>query len=857
MQQLLERDELLTYLNDALAAATGGEGRFVVLTGEAGAGKSALVRAFVAEHSSDASIRVGACDPLTTPRPLGPLQDVARQGTQISDALREGLPPATTFALLLDELRAATVPTVLVVEDVHWADASTLDLLRYLARRIVDVPVVVVVTHREDEGHVDHPARVMLGDIASGMGVARHVVPPLSKNAVRRLTEGTSIDPNALFEATEGNPFYVTEVLAAGPQEVPVRVVDVVLARAARLPGDARSVLEIASAMRTRLSPELLVEASAGDSLGLDACLMSGMLVLDHHAVRFRHEIARRAVESSLAPMRRRQIHQLLLRLLTASSADAATLAFHAHEAGDTEVFLTQSRLAADRAAALGAHREAAVHMAALLDGVKEQSPEERAVLLDRLSFEFYLTGDMDAAIAARNDALVVWRHIGDVRRTGDSLRWLSRLYWFAAREVESAAAAREAVELLEPEAAGHELGMTYSTLAQLAMLRANTAETIAWSTKALNLADSLDDIEVKVHTLNNLGTITFATDGSEALTSSLALALEHDMPDHAARAYANLMFASLCVGDVDAAARHGGEGLAYCIEHDLDAYRWYITAIRGRLALMVDDWEAGYAEASEALRPDATLLTRLIALAVLGRIASRRGDPRATELLDEAFAIASGTDEPQRLAPVFAAHAESAWLHNASLRPDILGSSPGALLVPYPWDRGEVAVWLQRLGQRVDADVAGDSPYSLSLAGDHAAAHAAWTALGRHYEAALAAIDGDDVMTLREAAGWLADRGAARVLQRASARLRELGAVGVRPPRASTASNPAGLTQREVEVLSLVASGLPDRDIAERLVLSQRTIHHHVAAVLRKLQVSSRREAGEAARSRGIELPM
>src|SRR3954451_10800235 len=229
--QPLERDELLAVLKYALDSATSGEGQLVVLTGEAGAGKSALVRAFLAENAVGATIRVGACDPLTTPRPLGPLQDMAVQGTPMADALLKGLAPATTFALLLDELRGAATPTVLVVEDVHWADASTLDLLRYLARRIVDVPALVVVTYREDEGHIDQSARIMLGDIASGVGVARHVVPPLSQDAVRRLSDGTSIDAESLFMATEAKPFYVTEVLAAAPQEIPVRIADVVLAR--------------------------------------------------------------------------------------------------------------------------------------------------------------------------------------------------------------------------------------------------------------------------------------------------------------------------------------------------------------------------------------------------------------------------------------------------------------------------------------------------------------------------------------------------------------------------------------------------------------------------------------------------
>src|SRR5437763_12422442 len=190
-------------------------------------------------------------------------------------------------------------------------------------------------------------------------------------------------------------------------------------------------------------------------------------------------------------------------------------------------------------------------------------------------------------------------------------------------------------------------------------------------------------------------------------------------------------MLASVCVGDFAAAERYGEQAIAYCIDHDLDAYRWYLTAIRGRLALEVDDWQGAITHASEALRPGASLLTRIVALVVLGRVGSRRGDEQAAALLDEAFDITAGTGEPQRLAPVFAAHAEAAWLRNRGLRADVLAASTVALRSSYLWDRGEVAVWLRRLGHDVDGDAPPGSPFDLSLAGDHAAAHAGWTARG------------------------------------------------------------------------------------------------------------------------------
>jgi DNA-binding CsgD family transcriptional regulator/tetratricopeptide (TPR) repeat protein len=856
---LFERDGLLAALEESLATADRGNGRFVLVAGEAGAGKSTLVRTFLRAHRDDVTVRLGACDPLTTPRPLGPLQDVVVEGSGLADALDAGLAPSRTFPLLLDELRAAAAPTVLVVEDAHWADESTLDLLRYLARRIVDVRTLVVVTYREDDLGIDHPVRLMVGDLASTAGVDKLLVPPLTRQAVEQIAVSGGVDGDSLYRATGGNPFYISEVLAAGPCAVPDRVFDAVLARAARLPDDARSVLETASVISTRVGIELLAAAAGEVAAGLDACLVSGMLVMEDDAVRFRHELARRAVESSLSPMRRRQIHRDLLPLLTQTAADAATLAHHAVAAGDTQAVILYGLQAADRAAALGAHREAAAHLAEVLRHSGEGAPADRGVLLDRLSYECYLTDQIDEAIAAREQALKTWQEIGDGRRVGDALRWLSRLYWFVARGEEAAEAGCAAVEVLQKQPEGHELAMAYSNLAQLAMLRTDGTNALHWGAKALDVARVLDDIEVQVHALNSLGTIHQIVGdpvGIEELERSLSLALENDMQEHVARAYTNLMTTSLMTRRLDAASRYADLGIAYATEHDLDAFRWYMTAWRATGALSTNDWKGAADDAAAVLRlHKVSLVTRMIALQVLGRITARRGDDESIDLLDEALAIAVTTGEPQRLAPVVIAHAEAAWLRNESLCDEVLATTAVALRSHHAWEQSELAVWLMRLGHPVQMSAPHEVPFALSLAGEHDKAYAAWMERGCHYEAALAAIDGDDARRIRASAEWLVTQGATAVLPRASARLRELGSTGLRGPRPKTARNPSGLTQREVEVLALMAEGLADRQIAQRLVLSPRTIHHHVSAVLRKLDVTSRHEAGDEARRLGIPL--
>jgi len=247
---LLERASMLEELSDVLAATAAG-GRVVLLAGEAGIGKSALVKRFTERQSADARFLLGACDPLLTPRALGPLHDIAPQtGGRLAELLASGGPREAVFAAFLDQLARPPQPWVVVVEDAHWADEATLDLLVFLGRRLERTPAMLIVTYRDDELGADHPLRGVLGALPQGV-VHRMRPRPLSEAAVAELARRAGRPATGLRALTGGNPLLVTEVLAAGDAGVPMTVRDLVLARLAGLPAGAQEVVRLVAVVPT------------------------------------------------------------------------------------------------------------------------------------------------------------------------------------------------------------------------------------------------------------------------------------------------------------------------------------------------------------------------------------------------------------------------------------------------------------------------------------------------------------------------------------------------------------------------------------------------------------------------------
>jgi predicted ATPase len=356
--------------------ASAGRGRLVLVSGEAGVGKTALLRRFADPAGACARVLWGACDPLFTPRPLGPFVDIAEQmpGT-FAELARQEAKPQQMVQVLLRELGSSET-TVIVLEDLHWADEASLDLVELVGRRVEKVPALVVASFRDDEVDAVHPLRLVLGRLATVPAVARLPISPLSLGAVMALAEPFGADERAVFERTGGNPFFVTEVLSCGLSTIPPTVRDAVLARAARAGPDGVRLLQAIAIMPSAVDMRFLGELAGADARHIDRCLACGMLVDESGRVRFRHELARLAMEDAIPPARRSRLHRAALRALTSASretgaakgrdwacspvVDPARLVHHAEHAGDAAAVLSLASAAGDRAAAVGAHREAA-----------------------------------------------------------------------------------------------------------------------------------------------------------------------------------------------------------------------------------------------------------------------------------------------------------------------------------------------------------------------------------------------------------------------------------------------------------------------------------------------------------------
>ncbi|MGV0848689.1 AAA family ATPase [Mycolicibacterium phlei] len=858
---LTERDGQLAELVACADAARGGTGGLVLVCGESGAGKTSLVEAFLTRWADGERVLSGVCDPLGTPRSLGPLHDVAdRLAPATRTVLSGGQPPHEIFAAVFEDLRAQ--PTVFVIDDLHWADQATVDLLRSLLRRIASTRSLVVGTVRDDELAAGHPVRLLLGDIARSPSGCRLALPSLSVAGVAAIVGDRPMDPAWLQEITGGNPFFVVEMLDHTGGDLPTTVRDAILARTVGLDEPAWDLMYLLACAPGALPDYLLapLNVTVPALRTLDA---AKLIRRSDRGVAFRHDLCRLAVESVIPPGAEVTVHRRMIAAYqTVPQADPAVLTHHALGAGDAEL-TRRSAIRAGRAAARsGAHTQAADFYRTALDHGGPHQPQAEAELLEALADEYYLTDRLDDAIATRRSALRLREQLGDPAPVSANHHLLARYELDSADRSNAEHHAARAVEVLDGHAGADPalLGHALASKAYFGVLASDFEDARRLLARAGELADRAGDptLAVKVGLIEGYCGLLAGDDGARDAILAVVGSAPADFDEIYSTGYTNLVYLDIEQRRLDRAADVLATAVPASIERDVPIGRAWLLGMRARVELLLGNWDDADYYAQSVLGSPSSPLARTSPLLVEALVALRRHGPDAgTGGIDEAWRILSRFDDHLRLLPA-AAIAERAWLTG---RADPLVGECRALLERGPadgaeWARGELAMWLRRLDPGRDADDVDSvaAPYRLYLANRFADAADEFTRLSTPYEAALALIDAASPELTRRGLDMLDRLGAAAVAAKMRRDLRETGQTAVPARRRTTTiANPAGLTARQVEVLRLMQDGLTNAELAERLYLSTKTVGHHVSAILAKLGVPSRREAIRRARELGL----
>jgi len=862
--ELIERDEFLASMQRVYEDMQSGEGHCIFVNGEAGIGKTSLVKAFCRELESGCNIFLGTCDALFTPRPLAPLYDILLQMPKgFPDIGSEMTDQTAFFTSFLQELNNQKDSSLIVFEDIHWADEATLDFIKFLARRITHLRCLFILTYRDEEIHSGHPLRNVLGHLPAD-SFTRLQLTPLSRKAVDKMATDKGYSGEDVYSISGGNPFYVNEILASYSSGIPENIKDSILSLYNRQDENTKQAWEILSVLPTGFEMIHLEKLEPSYTAAIEKSMDSKLMILKEGRIFFKHEIYRRTIEASLSPLLRVVLNKKILDLFRVNfeqKMEIERIIHHAKNANDYELVVQYAPLAARQAACMGAHIEASKLYFSAIEYYQGNDKDLLVTLYEAYSYECYLTNQGKEAIIYQAKALVLWKEKGNIEKTGNCMRFLSRLWWHDGNRKQAEIYGNQSVEVLGDQPSSAAKAMAFSNMSQLKMLSGQPNECVFWGEKAIAIAKELGNEEILSHALNNVGSVQMKMrsskqKGIELLQQSLEIALRNSYHEHAARAYTNLGSSGIETKDYAFGKKILDEGIQYCEKRDLESWKTYMLSCKARMNLERGNWNEAWHIAGNLLKKEEhTPIVKIVALAVVATIKMRRGNTDTLPLLFKAKELAFETRELQRIIPALVALLEYEWITGEKIieKEDIDFTIHMIEHMGDVYESSEFVFWLLKARKHQLTLTECYEGYQIGNRASSMKAAGLWERLGSPYMQALALFEGADD-DKRKAVTIVQKLGATAVYEKMKQEMRNSGIKSIpRGIRKSTQSNPALLTERELDVLRLVNEGLQNKEIANRLFISAKTVDHHISALLFKLEAKSRTKAVQEAVQMGI----
>jgi DNA-binding CsgD family transcriptional regulator len=856
--QLIERENYLSLLDDIINNVEEGEGHSVFISGESGIGKTSLLRAFTKKTRKHYNVYEGICDALFTPRPLAPLYDIAWQIRHdlMHDAIdmddRAGL-----FAAFFQELKKQEDTSILIFEDIHWADEATLDFIKFLARRISQLNCMFILTYRDNEIRDNHPLINVLGQLPPD-SFSRIELSPLSEEAVHILAKQKGYDGDKLFNLSGGNPFYVNEILASYHDGVPATIRDGILSAYNRTAEKTRQVWDLLSVIPGRFEIRYLEKFDPCYLEAIDNCLVYQILIQQEGQIYFKHELFRRAIENGLSPLRRISLNKTILDLFLPAfeeNHEIERIIHHAKNANEYDLVVKYAPIAARQAAAVGAHLQAAKLLLTAIEYYQGTDSDTLIELYEAYSFECYVTNKISESIVFTEKALKEIERGHDPERTANGLRVLSHLWWLHGNRNMALTYAQEAIQTVAALASSAVKAMVYSNMSQLMMLCDDPVQSLQWGHKAIVVAEEVHDQQSLSHALNNVGTVHMnmpATKqkGLEQLRRSLDIALKNCFGEHAARAYINIAASAVKLKDFALVKTTLDTALHYAEEKGLELWIPIMNLLRSRMYLDTAHWKEAKELADQLIRNACQGVIHATMISAVADLRTGQGDP--LPMLLKAKKLAFEMKEKQIVLPILTALLEYEWLTGSSVlkNDDVEYISNSIDTSVYYFDHIELAYWMMKArSEHIKVENVHEAFDVTSVVKARKAA-TYWHKAGSYYMHALTLFDASDD-DKKKALLLMQEIGADAVFEKLKQEMRSSGIKGIpRGLRKTTRSNTALLTGREMEVLLLLKDGLQNKEIAGKLFISAKTVDHHISSILFKLDVNSRVKAvGEAVR--------